>query len=310
MSLAARVLRRTGSTALGPPLVRLVAGLAQRQILGFGPACRAVEALVSDTSRPLTTVLRVDLDGHSCQLELDLSIPSCRSLFIQPEFQRAADWPSIRLFCELAREATTIIDVGANFGIYTYFAATHARQSRLIAYEPAPRVAALFERNLARNGWTERVDVRRAGVSANAGSMTFYVRENDHESTFEPDLATVDDVRDRIQVPIVALDDVFEREAIDPSRALLKIDVEGHEMRVLDGLERTLRQSQGRPTLLMEFLGKAIVEDRILDRVVGFGLQVYYVTPTALVRVGSTSDLERVHQLGQSNFLVTERAVA
>jgi FkbM family methyltransferase len=307
MSLAARVLRRTGSTALGPPLVRLVAGLAQRQILGFGPACRAVEALVSDTSRPLTTVLRVDLDGHSCQLELDLSIPSCRSLFIQPEFQRAADWPSIRLFCELAREATTIIDVGANFGIYTYFAATHARQSRLIAYEPAPRVAALFERNLARNGWTERVDVRRAGVSAAAGTMTFYVRENDHESTLEPTFVLWEDVRERIDVPVVALDDVFEREGVDAATALVKIDVEGHEMRVLDGFERTLRRSGGRPTVLMEFLGRAITEDCIIDRVVGYGLKVYYVTSSRLVPVLGTRDFERAQEVGSTNFLVTER---
>ncbi len=307
MSLARRLLQRTGSTALGPPLVRLVGGLARGRMLGFGSACRAIEALMAGTPR-VTTIIATDLDGHRCELELDLSIPSCRSVFVQP-FHRADDWPSIRLFCQLARDATTIIDVGANLGVFTYFAVAHAPRARIIAYEPAPRMATLLEINLARNGWSRRVEVRRAGVSATSRSMTFYVRENDHESSFEDASAVLADVRARVEVPVVALDDVFERESIVPATTLLKIDVEGHEMRVLDGLERTLARSGARPTVLMEFLGKAINEDRVIDRVLGLGLHVSYVTPRGLVRVASTSDLLRVHELGQSNFLLTDRAV-
>jgi len=103
---------------------------------------------------------------------------------------------------------------------------------------------------------------------------------------------------------------VIESEAIDCATTLLKIDVEGHEMRVLDGLERTLRRDAARPTLLMEFLGRAIVEQRVIERVLQMGLAVYYVSRRALVRLASTDDLQAYHELGQWNFLLTARAAA
>jgi hypothetical protein len=112
-----------------------------------------------------------------------------------------------------------------------------------------------------------------------------------------------------ITVPVVALDDVFESDGIDPARTVCKIDVEGHEMKVLDGLERTLGRRTGRPTLLMEFLGRAITEERIIERVLDYGLDVYYVSSRPPVRLRSTSDFVPVQELGQWNFLLTDRPV-
>jgi FkbM family methyltransferase len=306
MAVIANALRRVGPTALGPPLARVTASLARRRVLSHDSACRVIEELVSQAPWPV--VCSVDLVGHPCELELDLSINSCRSLYVQSP-RDSFDWPSIRLFCALAREATAIVDVGANIGVYTYLSAAHAPRARILAYEPTPRLADLVERNLARNGWSARVDFRRAGVSASSGIMAFFVRENDHESTFEPTFVR-GDVRDRIEVPVVALDDVMERDGIAGHGALMKIDVEGHETRLLDGLERTLRRSDGRPTLLIEFLGRAITDDRIIDRVLGFGLDVYAVGSRSLTRLGRTSDYGPVQEPGHYNFLVTERSPA
>jgi len=305
MSVVARALRRTGSTVLGPPLVSLVAQLGQRRLLGGNIALRAVEELVSGGSGR-TTVASVDLGAaQPSRLELDLSLPGCRSLLVRP-LRQHFDWSSMALFTKLAREAQTIFDVGANIGVFTYLAASHAPRARVFSYEPTPRLAALIERNVARSGWSERVEVRRAAVSAEPGTMTFYVRENDQESTLEAGRTARGDVRDRLDVPVVSLDDVFEREGIDASTALLKIDVEGHETKLLDGLERTLRRPGGRPTLLMEFLGHAIVDDHIIERVLGFGLRVSYVTSRGVVALSSTDDFARAQELGQFNFLVTE----
>jgi hypothetical protein len=101
---------------------------------------------------------------------------------------------------------------------------------------------------------------------------------------------------------------VFAREGIDPATAVLKIDVEGHEVPVLDGFAKTLGQRGGRPTLLMEFLGRAISEDRIIERVLDLGLDVYYIATPGLVRLTSTNAFVPVQELGQWNFLLTDRA--
>src|SRR5579863_9347338 len=165
MSVVARALRRTGSTVLGPPLVALVAQLGQRRLLGGNIASRAVEELVSGGSQR-TTIASVDLGAvQPSHLELDLSLPSCRNLLVQP-LRQYGDWSSIQLFTRLAREAQTIFDVGANVGVFTYLAASHAPHARVFSYEPTPSLASLIERNVARNGWSQRVEVRRAAVSA------------------------------------------------------------------------------------------------------------------------------------------------
>jgi FkbM family methyltransferase len=172
-----------------------------------------------------------------------------------------------------------------------------------------PRLAELIERNIARNGWQNRAEVRREGASAAAGTMTLYLVATDSESTLEAGRARQRQVQDEVATPVVALDDVLEAEGFVVADTLLKIDVEGHEMRVLDGLERTLRRQGPRPTLIIEFLGKAIAEDGAIERVLALGLDVYYVASDSLVRIGSTADLARSHRLDLWNFLLTDRPI-
>ena len=61
-----------------------------------------------------------------------------------------------------------------------------------------------------------------------------------------------------VQVPVVAIDDLLATSAAPVDRIVLKIDVEGYERLVLDGMERTLRRAGRRPDVIMEFLGRAI----------------------------------------------------
>jgi FkbM family methyltransferase len=212
-----------------------------RAVLPPDLASRAVHRLAAGglMSR---VVVPVDLGGSApAMLELDLSIGGCVELLVRTPSQ-SNDGPSLALFRTLVEGATTVFDIGANVGLFTYVAACRAPQARVLAYEPNPDLAVLIERNLARNGWAPRAAVRREGVSAHSGVMAFYMHAIDVESSFEPGRAPRSGTASTMNVSVVALDDVFESESIDPATAVLKIDVEGHEMRVLDGLERTLSQ--------------------------------------------------------------------
>jgi hypothetical protein len=57
----------------------------------------------------------------------------------------------------------------------------------------------------------------------------------------------------------------------------------------------------------MEFLGRAIEHDRVIDRILGYGMDVYYIGLGALAPLRATADLGRVHRLGYWNFLLTSR---
>jgi FkbM family methyltransferase len=287
-------------------MLGVVADLARRGLVPPHVASRVVRRLAARAS--IDSVLApVDLGGPvPAMLELDPSVGGCLDLLVTPP-NRSADRPSLDVFRALVRHATTVVDVGANVGLFTYVAACHAPQAAVRAYEPNPDLASLIERNLARNGWAPRGTVRREGVSALSGVRPFYMHAIDVESSFEPARAPRTGTASAINVPVVALDDVFAADGIDPATTVLKIDVEGHEMRVLDGLERTLRQPTGRPTLLIEFLGRAITDERIIERVLDMGLEVRYVSSRGLVPLTSTAAFGPVQELGQWNFLLTER---
>lgn len=288
--------------------LQTVAGLARRGIVSPHMAARVVRQMATRAPGPTGTIVvaPVDLGGPApVALELDPAIGGCLDLLVTPP-HRSADRPTLDVFRALVGEATTVFDVGANVGLFTYVAASHAPQAAVRAYEPNADLAALIERNLARNGWASRATVRREGVSALSGVRPFYMHAIDVESSFESVRAPRSGTASTINVPVVALDDVFASDGIEPATTLLKIDVEGHEMRVLDGLERTLSRRGARPTLLMEFLGRAITDERIIERVLDMGLNVYYVSSRGLVRLTSTAAFGPIQELGQWNFLLTD----
>jgi len=301
-----RAIRAIGSTGYAPAALTGLAALTRGGIVPDHIGHRAVALLVASWSERMVAG-SLDLGaGRHARLDLDLGFDSCIDLLTTPLW-RLPDQTAIRLFRAAATGASTIFDVGANVGLFTYLAAADAPRARIYAYEPNPPLAALITRNLKRNGWSGRSQVRAEGVGALPGHMTFYVLESDSESTFDGDAARQGTIVRELSVPVVALDDVLEQELIDAANAVMKIDVEGHEMRVLDGLERTLRVRGRRPLMLMEFLGRAIQHERVIDRVLGFGLSVYYLSSRGLVHLASTDDLQPVHELGHWNFLLTDR---
>lgn len=143
----------------------------------------------------------------------------------------------------------TVIDVGANRGWYTVLAAHRvAPGGRVLALEPGTVAAAQLRRNLALNPTCEGVEVLEAAAAAASGHGCF-VEERDISLSR---LAGTSDPRNGRAVPQVRLDELAEIRAMERID-LVKIDVEGAEVEVLEGLRRVL----GRPTppmLLVECL--------------------------------------------------------
>jgi FkbM family methyltransferase len=194
----------------------------------------------------------------------------------------------------------TCIDVGANFGYYTCLMARLAWQGRVVAYEPDPEVYALLRDNVYIN-WCERaVWFRNAAVGAEAGSLTIYRRPTRTGNTGIIPLPTSllaaigEDDSPELVVDCVCLDDVAgELERVD----LIKIDVEGAESLVVEGMGELVRKH--RPTIIMEWstdlaqqAGFAV--DALVDRLCSLGLQ-----PNRLLVDGSIAPLSYEDLSGQ-----------
>jgi len=134
-------------------------------------------------------------------------------------------------------ESDVFYDVGANTGLYTCFAANHCAE--VVAFEPYPPNVSELGRNARRNG--DNVAVHEVALSNERGSVSFSVpREYPGQGkgsigTEQPD----------VTVPTVD-GDTLVKEGLIPPPDVVKIDVEGAEPLVVDGLKQTLSDERCR----------------------------------------------------------------
>jgi FkbM family methyltransferase len=150
-------------------------------------------------------------------------------------YKAISDRKERRILRSVLRPGMIAVDVGANIGIYTrYLARRCGPNGRVVAFEPSPDNLARLKANV-RN--LPNVTVHASAVGDRSGSIPLYLSRDlnvDHR-TYE-----TAEARDRIDVPIVRLDDIFT----PGSRVdLLKVDVQGFEGAVLEGARRLISEN-------------------------------------------------------------------
>lgn len=124
------------------------------------------------------------------------------------------------------------LDIGANIGVYTVIAGRLATIDRVIAFEPDPRNVRQLGANLLINSMVGSVEIVEKAVSNRTGPVPFdfFPDDSTGQSRIEAGGAesTVDAVR---------LDDLIEQNG---ATIFVKIDVEGHEPQVLEGMAKLL----------------------------------------------------------------------
>lgn len=139
----------------------------------------------------------------------------------------------------------TIVDAGANIGIYSLFMAKLAGASgRIHSFEPAPDN---FARLVAATRHWQNVFCIPAAVGESTRAMSLFLSPSlnvDHR-TYE----TSGQHRSGVPIRCVALDDYFP----PGSRVdLIKMDIQGYEFAALKGAARVLDENPS-VTLLLEF---------------------------------------------------------
>jgi FkbM family methyltransferase len=145
-----------------------------------------------------------------------------------------------RLLERLLGPGMTVVDVGANHGLFSLEAAHFVGPSgRIHAFEPARRTRATLAANLRANGLDDRVEVYPMALGAAPGMARLRIH---HEQSGLNSLAD-DDIRwNRRRLAADAVEDVAVTTLDDHAAArglgsidFLKIDVEGFERDVLRG---------------------------------------------------------------------------
>ncbi len=140
----------------------------------------------------------------------------------------------VKAFTRLLRPGMSVIDIGANYGMYTIIAADAVGPSgRVLAVEPQTDLAELVSDNVALNG-LDNVAVAVCALGTESGSGTLYQpsRSNDGQAT----LALSDGEKSfgSASVPIRTLSELAADHGVAAVYGM-KMDVEGGELRVLEG---------------------------------------------------------------------------
>jgi FkbM family methyltransferase len=150
-------------------------------------------------------------------------------------------------------EFSTFYDVGANIGLYGFLFSSAVASAAVIMIEPDPSNARLIRLTLSKLP-VDSVKLREVAISDQAGTLVFHKDDitgatgslRDASKSFlarhhnaEPTTITVQAIR---------LDDLSQEISTDPD--IIKIDVEGVELRVLHGASAILTRSK--PAIFFE----------------------------------------------------------
>ena len=133
--------------------------------------------------------------------------------------------------------ADTFLDIGANIGFYSVIIAHNRLVANVIAFEPDQRNIVGFNANVSLNDLTGCIQLQQCAVSANSGALNF--QPGPDNSTGQSMIAADD--APGISVPALSIDDFSD---LSGRKIAMKIDVEGHELDVLRGMRRTLRENE------------------------------------------------------------------
>ncbi|HWC10343.1 MAG TPA: FkbM family methyltransferase, partial [Acidimicrobiales bacterium] len=144
-------------------------------------------------------------------------------------------------------------DIGANIGLYCLGLATLAPRGRVFAFEPSPGSLGFLRANVQQNG-ADNVEVVARALADHEGTIAFHDVPFFSAGSFTTDEGSwlgSDAVGSTlVEVGCTTLDAFVESRSVERVD-VLKIDVEGAEVAVLDGGARTL--AAHRPTVVMEF---------------------------------------------------------
>lgn len=146
---------------------------------------------------------------------------------------------NVRVLQSLVRPSTTMFDVGANIGLMAAPVLRHCPDCRVISFEPSTNVLPFLRRTIAGNPFGSRWQLIEKAVGEKEGASEFII-SSQAESLFDGFRNTYRaSASSTIIVPVTTLD--TEWHALGrPAVSVIKCDVEGADLEVLEGARSCL----------------------------------------------------------------------
>ena len=139
-----------------------------------------------------------------------------------------------------------VIDIGANVGNHTIYFSVVCGASAVFPFEPNPEAVLILQANLQANNITN-VETKFLGLALGSVPGSLYIESRDQDNLGAARLVDLPDSHATTAVPVARLDELSL-----PPADLIKIDVEGMELKVLHGSAEFI--ATNKPKLYVEVL--------------------------------------------------------
>lgn len=213
------------------------------------------------------------------------------------------------LFSGLIVKCDGFLDVGCNAGLYSLVAVKHSDKVEVIAFDPTPAATEYIEKNIAANNLGSRITFNKMAVSDKEGEVEFF---NVHNPKYPklPNLGGASsfvvkpETFDSYKVKSVSIDGYLQQHSPDFKVDLVKIDAEGAEPMILEGMKAVIERDK--PIIICE-----ILHDEVLSGIEReFGQQAYgyyFHVPKGLKKVTALSQKSEFDDVRNCFFIPEER---
>jgi len=186
---------------------------------------------------------KLKLDLHDMGISRQLVIHSAREQQLR------------YILIEEIQKGMTILDVGANIGYYPIMEAKLVSDNGFIyAIEPAPNNYKQLIENIRLNNLSHVFETYNIGVSNKKGIERFYLSDHSNLHTFMPrsvkgDYITKGTTDNYSEVEVTDLTSFLkDKKSID----LIRMDVEGYEVEIFEGLEEAIKSGLFKGKIIFE----------------------------------------------------------
>ncbi len=197
-----------------------------------------------------------------------------------------------KTFKEVIKKGDTILDIGANIGFHTlYFAELTGETGKVIAFEPVPTNFAKLTYNVGLNTF-KNIELRNIALGNKAENISIKADINSNN----PGAYHLFDREGDVLINCQIGDELIKDQPID----FIKIDVEGYESFVIDGLTQTIKKNK--PIIVFEYdssyhLRTGLPHDFIFNLLVPFNYTFFAISIRGLI------EIENVSEIKSSNIL-------
>jgi FkbM family methyltransferase len=209
------------------------------------------------------------------------------------------------VFRSFLQPQSVVLDIGANFGLYTATSASLTKhRGRLYSFEANPHTFELLKRTLYANRLAHNPNVIavNALVGENTGRGTLYYLPQFLGGATMTDIGHWGDAKRSIELDMITIDEFLpDGLAVD----LVKIDVEGHEPFVIRGMQKTIQRSPNIRIFIEfveAFLAHTVNADQFAAEIESLGLRICRVLPRSRLEL-----IERGQTPRGANFCVLTR---